>query len=83
MAVTEVEPGKFTFHCEVPRCGWNTSGWDRQDQAELRGSQHQNEHETGELMPALDVFELSVGFIRGEPVLNEPAVNVDVKGKGA
>lgn len=47
-----------------PRCGFITNGWDTQEQADARGEQHINEHETGELMQDLLSFEASVGFVR-------------------
>ena len=67
MAVVIASSGKADFVCEVPRCGWSSSGWDTPDQAEARGAEHQNEHETGELMTELTEFEARVGFVRETP----------------
>lgn len=57
---------KFDFVCDRPRCGWSSSGWPLETQADARGTEHYNEHDTGELMTELTAFEASVGFVRDE-----------------
>ena len=65
MAV-EANGGGYTFTCDRPRCGWKSFNWNTQAQAEARGAEHYNEHDTGELMTDLREFEASVGFTRDE-----------------
>ena len=67
MAVNITDAGQADFTCDVPRCGWASFAWDTPEQAAARGVQHQNEHDTGELMPELTEFEASVGFVRDTP----------------
>ena len=52
-----------TFACDVPGCEFTSSGWDNDEQAAARGVQHQNEHDTGELMQSLEEFRQQVGFV--------------------
>jgi hypothetical protein len=56
------DENKVDFVCERPRCGWRSYGWHNATQAEARGIEHYNEHDTGELMTDLREFEASVGF---------------------
>jgi len=59
------DTGKFDFLCEYPagQCApFLSQGWDTEAQAEARGAEHVNEHETGELMQDLHAFQESVGF---------------------
>lgn len=55
---------KFDFECDVDRCGFTSRGWHTAEAAEARGTEHHNEHETGEPMTELVEFEHSVGFVR-------------------
>lgn len=51
--------------CGHPETGpFKTSGWDTQEQADLRMEEHYKEHETGEPMRELIEFEQAVGFKR-------------------
>ena len=60
--------GNFSRNCEIVDqfglCGFQTSGWDTQEQADLRIAEHLKEHETGEPMRELIEFEQAVGFKR-------------------
>lgn len=54
------------FQCPKPGCEFASLGWATDEQADARGAEHLNEHDTGEPMTELVAFEQSVGFIRGE-----------------
>ena len=51
----------YDFNCEVPNCGFQSEGWPTQELADLRGSEHMQEHEDGEPMRELDEFRKEEG----------------------
>jgi hypothetical protein len=66
VVASTVVDGGFDFLCDDPRCQFRSLGWDTEAQATARGSEHENEHDTGELMTELTAFEQQVGFQRDE-----------------
>lgn len=45
--------GKYDYECPVDRCGFTSRGWETKKEMQARGTAHNKEHETGEVMPEI------------------------------
>lgn len=52
---------KYDFNCEVPDCGFQSSGWDTEKLRDRRAAQHLEEHDTQEPMQELHDFRVENG----------------------